>query len=154
MKLLFSLLCGLTLFLTVGCGAEADDFCANRISIEQYIEDTNQAAEGTIIEHESGLRYIIFEEGSEERAQLTSIVDCEYEGKLTNENVFDGGRITTIPLGNLIEGWRIGLQQIGAGGRMRLFIPSELGYGSRRSGQICANSDLVFDVTLNTWIDN
>ena len=53
-----------------------------------------------------------------------------------------------LTLDRVIPGWTEGLQLIGEGGKAVLYIPSELGYGSRGSGSIEPNSTLVFDVEL------
>lgn len=50
--------------------------------------------------------------------------------------------------GQVIPGWDQGLLGMKAGGERRLTIPSELAYGPQASGQIPANSDLVFFVKL------
>ena len=51
-------------------------------------------------------------------------------------------------MNRVIKGWTEGLQYIGEGGRIKLYIPAELGYGSRGTGLIKPNSTLVFDVEL------
>ena len=48
----------------------------------------------------------------------------------------------------MIKGWGEGLTDIKEGGKIRLFIPSDLGYGQRGTGPIPGNSVLIFDVEL------
>lgn len=61
-----------------------------------------------------------------------------------------GGTPFTSALGGLIEGWKVGIPGMKVGGKRRLVIPSELGYGPRAQVGIPANSNLVFDVTLSS----
>ena len=51
-------------------------------------------------------------------------------------------------LNRVIKGWTEGLQLIGEGGKIRLFVPSELGYGENGNRGIEPNSTLIFDVEL------
>ena len=64
--------------------------------------------------------------------------------------VFDEGTEVEFVVSNVIKGWTEGLGLIGEGGKIKLYIPSELGYGSRPAGKIPANSVLVFDVEVVT----
>ena len=51
-------------------------------------------------------------------------------------------------LNRVVKGWTEGLQLIGEGGKIELYIPAELGYGSRAMGEIGPNSTLIFDIDL------
>ena len=81
-------------------------------------------------------------------------VTIHYTGALaTTGVVFDSsvpnGEPATFPLDNLIQGWQEGIPGMQVGGKRRLFIPAELGYGASGSGSsIPPNTDLIFDIEL------
>ena len=116
--------------------------------IKDYLADSNLTAQST----DSGLHYIIEEQGSGAKPTYSSIITVVYTGRLLNGEVFDSREIT-IQLFKLIEGWQEGMQLFNEGGKGKLFIPSALGYGSESQGLIPANSVLIFDVHLKTVID-
>lgn len=100
---------------------------------------------------ESGLQYIILEKGSDIHPEADDEVEVHYVGKFINGEIFDEspeGESVTLPLDGVIPGWAEGIQLIGEGGKIRLFIPSELAYGASGSGPIGPNQALIFDVEL------
>lgn len=105
---------------------------------------------------ESGLKYVIHEEGSGPRAEVGRGVVVQYIGKLVeNGNVFDQsfqrGQGIPFPLGQgrVIPGWDEGIALLKEGARASLFIPAELGYGAQGAGgDIPPNSELMFYVEL------
>lgn len=101
-------------------------------------------------EDPSGLFYQILEEGEGTNPTINSTVVVRYKGYLLDGTVFDesGAQTATFPLTNLIEGWKIGIPYLKRGGKGRLFVPSELGYGNQASGTIPPNSVIIFDVEL------
>lgn len=105
-------------------------------------------------EHSSGLFYQISDEGSNSEPNLCSDVSVKYTGKLLNGTVFEqNNTTTTLPLANLIVGWQIGLRKIGKGGKINLYIPASLGYGSTARPGIPANSPLMFTIDLISFIN-
>ena len=141
------------LFLYMGCGE--DGLCDEALpSIEEYIASNNL----DVTEGPEGLKYIILEEGETERPSSTATVTVNYTGTLTNDAVFDGtpangANPIRFPLNGVIRGWTLGVPLVGRGGRVQLFIPSELGYGSAAVGTICPNSDLIFEVELVNFVE-
>ena len=51
-------------------------------------------------------------------------------------------------LNRVIKGWTEGLQLVGEGGKIQLFIPDSLAYGARNMGKIGPNSTLIFDIDV------
>jgi FKBP-type peptidyl-prolyl cis-trans isomerase len=81
-----------------------------------------------------------------------STITVFYTGWLLDGTIFDSARTTgspaTFPLSNLIQGWQQGLLGMQPGGIRRLYIPSELAYGSTGSGSVPPDADLVFEIKL------
>lgn len=103
---------------------------------------------------ESGLKYIVVNQGSgktPERGQMTIV---HYTGFLPNGNIFDSSVQRNQPFrfvvgeGQVIPGWDEGVMLMKKGARYRFIIPPDLGYGERGIGPIPPNSTLVFDVEL------
>lgn len=92
-------------------------------------------------------------EGSE--VKKFDIVTVNYTGTLEDGTKFDSslnpGRTPfrfTVGAGQVIKGWDEGLMGMKVGGKRKLTIPPELGYGSRDNGPIPANSTLIFNIDL------
>jgi len=104
---------------------------------------------------DSGLGYVIHEEGDGRTAEQGQVIIAQYYGILdaTGEefdNSFQRGQPFTFQLGMgmVIPGWDEGFGLLSPGSKATLFIPSELGYGPRDSEAIPADSDLIFYVEL------
>lgn len=100
----------------------------------------------------SGLQYIVVQEGTGKTPTLKDTVKAHYKGTLINGQQFDSsydrGQPAEFPVEGVIKGWTEALQLMKVGGKMKLFIPPELGYGPAARPGIPANSVLVFDVEL------
>jgi peptidylprolyl isomerase len=102
----------------------------------------------------SGLKYVIFEEGTGESADSNDIVSVHYSGFLTNGEKFDSSVERDEPLSftlgrrQVIPGWEEGISLLKKGGKAKLLIPPDLAYGERDMGVIPPNSVLIFDVEL------
>ena len=103
----------------------------------------------------SGLLYRIDRKGDETLKPLaTDIVKVDYEGTLRNGKVFDSsyqrGEPIEFSLSSVIPGWTEGLQLVGKGGKITLWIPAKLAYGQRGAGRdIGPNEALMFEVELH-----
>ena len=102
----------------------------------------------------SGLQYRDDVVGTGQEAKAGDHVSVHYTGTLTDGKKFDSsvdrGKPFEFPLGagRVIRGWDEGVAGMKVGGKRRLVIPAELGYGARPMGPIPPNSTLVFDVEL------
>ena len=100
----------------------------------------------------SGLAFKVLEKGSDKVASENSEVVINYTGKLVNGDVFDTtdkhGKPAQFNLGGVIPGFKEGLQKVGKGGKITLYIPSKLGYGEQALPGIPPNSTLIFDVEI------
>lgn len=113
--------------------------------------DADAATE--FLKTDSGLRYRILRHSDGRKPTAASTVSVNYRGWLSDGKVFDSsyerGEPTTFPLQNVIAGWTEGMQLVGQGGMIELWVPSRLGYGERGSpGSIPAHSNLHFIVEL------
>lgn len=80
-----------------------------------------------------------------------SIITVHYTGWTIDGKKFDGSRGETplaIRLSDLIDGWKIALQQMHIGDQWEIYIPSELGYGKFSQPGIPGNSTLIFVIEL------
>ncbi|MEO0898230.1 MAG: FKBP-type peptidyl-prolyl cis-trans isomerase [Bacteroidota bacterium] len=102
----------------------------------------------------SGLQYKVLREGTGAKpASASTKVKVHYEGRLIDGTVFDSsyerGQPIEFSLNGVIPGWTEGLQLMNVGSKYQLYIPQNLGYGSRGGGpKIPPFSALVFDVEL------
>ena len=102
---------------------------------------------------DSGLKYRILRNSEGKKPTAADTVTVNYRGWLNDGKVFDSsyerGEPTTFPLRNVIDGWTEGMQLVGEGGMIELWVPSRLGYGAQGSpGSIPAHSNLHFIVEL------
>ena len=109
--------------------------------------------ESGVVKTESGLLYKVVREGTGVKPTAADTVEVNYEGKNLAGKVFDSsyerGNSVTFPLGNVIKGWTEGLQYVGEGGEIMLWIPAELAYGNHGAGaDIAPNEALTFKVEL------
>lgn len=132
--------------------------------IEDYIAENNLNA----IKTESGLFYVIEEEGNGPEVDKGDNISVNYTGYVVDGSIFDTSLEDVaranntfnearpyapleieVGAGSVIAGWDEGLQYLREGSKAKLLIPSTLGYGERQvSEEIKANSVLIFDVEV------
>lgn len=103
----------------------------------------------------SGLRYVDLKIGTGESPTAGQMVTVHYTGTLENGTKFDSSvdrcQPLTFPIGvrRVIKGWDEGIMTMKVGGKRRLIIPSELGYGTQGRGNVIPpNATLIFEVEL------
>jgi FKBP-type peptidyl-prolyl cis-trans isomerase FkpA len=82
----------------------------------------------------------------------TATVHAYYAGYLASGTKFDEAArpaaSAMFALGNVIDGFRLGVEGMKVGGKRRILIHSTLGYGASGLGPIPGNANLVFDVEI------
>jgi FKBP-type peptidyl-prolyl cis-trans isomerase FkpA len=103
----------------------------------------------------SGLVIDELELGSGDTAEKGRMVSVHYTGWLTDGRKFDSSKDRNDPFvfplgaGHVIRGWDEGVQGMQVGGKRKLTIPPELGYGARGAGGVIPpNATLLFEVEL------
>jgi FKBP-type peptidyl-prolyl cis-trans isomerase len=111
--------------------------------------------EENIITTKSGLKYIDRTVGTGKEAKAGTVVVVHYTGTLKDGKKFDSSVDRNEPFsfplgaGRVIEGWDEGVAGMKEGGKRKLIIPSELGYGARGAGNVIPpNAELHFEVEL------
>ena len=121
------------------------------IASNQHFLEKNKLKKG-IVTTNSGLQYEVLILGTGERPEAEDTVEVHYVGTLTDGTEFDSsvarGAPATFPLNRVIPGWTEAVQLMPVGSKYKLFIPSRLAYGERKTGTIPANSVLIFEVEL------
>lgn len=103
---------------------------------------------------DSGLEYVIHEEGTGPMPKTGDMVSVHYYGAFMDGKSFDSsydhGEPYTFPLdrGQAIKGWDEGIGYLKEGTRASLFIPPSLGYGETGYSDIPGNTPLYFMVEL------
>ena len=83
---------------------------------------------------------------------VNDVALINYKGTLPDGKVFDEARNAVFPLQGVIPGFTKALEQMQKGGKYKVRIPSELGYGDKPAGQIPPNTDLTFEIELLDFI--
>ncbi len=118
--------------------------------IEGYLNENNLIGFSST---DNGLHYKLIEEGNSKYPANGDTVSVEYIGELLNGSEFDRSNTDqpfefVLGLGQVIEGWELGIPKIDEGGSGILIIPSGLGYGSVANSSIPQNSVLIFRINL------
>jgi hypothetical protein len=110
---------------------------------------------GDVVTTTSGLRYKIMEAGEGPNPGDNDVVLVSYKGMLKDGTVFDQNPQAGFPVTGVVPGFSEGLKIMQRGGKYRLWIPAELGYGPEdqrnpQTGEVVipGGSELTFDVEL------
>lgn len=134
-------------------------FLAAGLYLAVLLMMTGQPLAAEMHKTSSGLRYEDHKVGAGAEAVAGKLVTVNYTGWLDEggskgkkfDSSLDRNQPFTFPLGagRVIKGWDEGVAGMKVGGKRTLFIPAELGYGSRGAGGVIPpNADLIFDVEL------
>lgn len=99
----------------------------------------------------TGLFYEILEPGNDVKPEDNDTVVVRYEGRFLDNTIFDsteGDGPISFKLNEVIPAWTQGLPLIGEGGKIKLYVPSKLGYGDEGRPGIPPASTLVFEIEL------
>ena len=141
-----------------GAPATPDQAAADNLRAAGFFMASNGKADG-VQTLPSGVQYKVTTAGPPggETPDGNDLVSVDYEGALTDGTVFDSsfqrGQPAVFTLeegisGSIIPGMREALQHMTVGDEWLVYIPPELGYGDAATGEIPANSVLVFRLKL------
>lgn len=104
---------------------------------------------------DSGLKYVIQEEGEGDNYVAGDVANVYYYGVLSRtgemfDNSYKRGQPFSFPIGQgrVIKGWDEGVTYLKKGSKAFFIIPSDLGYGERGSGKIKAGDELIFYIEV------
>lgn len=103
----------------------------------------------------SGLRYVDLKVGEGAEAESGKIVEIHFTGWLADGNKFESSLDRQKPFtfrlgaGDVIAGWDEGIAGMKAGGKRKLTVPPDLGYGKKGGGEVIPpGATLVFEIEL------
>jgi len=123
----------------------------NRKTGEDFLEKNSKKP--GVNETNSGLQYVIIEEGEGEKPDSKSNITVHQRCQLVNgtliEDTYKKNEPSEVKMEELIEGYQEGVMLMNKGAKYKFFIPAELCWGKQGSGiKIPPNSVLIFDVKL------
>jgi peptidylprolyl isomerase len=115
----------------------------------------SQINEEDVITTDSGLKYVVIEEGTGATPKAGELVKVHYTGTLADGTKFDSSLDRGEPIqfvlgrGQVIPGWDEGIGLMKVGGKCKLIIPPDLAYGEQGAGGVIPpNATLNFEVEL------
>lgn len=137
----------------VGCGQKAatETTSSEQTSSSSSTEQTTEAK--STLPTVDKLEIKDIKKGKGKKAETGDTLSVVYKGTFTDGKTFDS-RTKDNPYefqlgtGEVIDGWDQGLQGMQVGGKRKLTIPADLGYGEQANGSIPGGSTLVFEVEL------
>ena len=139
---------------------QLQSYFSKRIAEKQAVDRVNDSeflkkiarTEG-VQKDPTGFFYKISKPGSGEFPKPDQSVTVHYQGTLSDGTVFDSsyqrGSPAKFPMSGVIKGFSGGLSKIKPGGKITIYIPSELGYGENPPGGVIKpGSALIFECEL------
>lgn len=132
---------------------EAEKAAAGNIAAAEGFFEELKGQEGVQVS-ESGLHFKVIEPGEGEKPTMEDTVLVHYKGTLIDGTQFDSsydrGQPASFPLSGVVKGFGEGLTKVAPGGKVILYIPSDLGYGNnpRPGGAIKPGDALIFECEL------
>jgi FKBP-type peptidyl-prolyl cis-trans isomerase FklB len=124
-------------------------FGENKVAGEKFLEENAKKEDVVVLP--SGVQYKVIKEGSGEIPADSSVVVVNYEGRTIDGMVFDSSydkQPVTFPANRVIKGWTEALVHMPVGSIWEVYIPQELAYGERSTGQLKPFSALIFKIEL------
>ena len=124
----------------------------NKSKGEQFLALLSKREE--VLKDPSGFYYEILRKGEGDSPTMSDTVRLHYHGTLIDGTVFDSsvdrGQPASFPMNGVIKGFSGGLTKTEVGGKIRIYIPSELGYedNPRPGGKIKPGDTLIFECEL------
>jgi peptidylprolyl isomerase len=135
--------------LTALCLAHAGGAAAQKEK-EKIVEKEFQIGGNKVI-----LKYVDLVEGKGKEVKKGDVIQVHYTGWLKDGTKFDSSVDRGQPfdvkigVGDVIKGWDEGVPGMKEGGKRKLMIPPEMGYGAKGAGKVIpANADLIFEVEV------
>ena len=142
------------IFLSLVVGASGCATASNTTAKSPDASKATASITGGVVSLPGGLKYEDLVVGNGPVAESGMKVSVHYTGWLSDGTKFDSSLDRGEPFkfrlggGNVIRGWDEGVKGMKVGGKRKLNIPSDLGYGAAGSGPIPPNAALVFEVAL------
>lgn len=126
--------------------AQLTQFKSDTTAIHNYLNEKALTATA----HPSGIWYRIDTPGAGTAPNVYKLVTFNYKGTILSTGaVFQAGDVSKQIVFGLIDGLKVGIPLMKAGGIATFYIPSGLGYGPGGSSSIPANANLIFEIRLS-----
>lgn len=125
----------------------------NKEKAQKFLAELSKE-ENVEFDKDRGLYYVVLKEGKGDSPTLDDRVKVHYHGTLPDGRVFDSsrerGEPAIFPMRGVIPGFSAGLSKVKKGGKVKIYIPSELGYGDNPppGSIIPAGGIIIFDCEL------